>query len=195
MKFFIISLIINIFILAIPLDTKEVINDSKKINIEIIETKIEKTIAKEEIIEQKAILKKNIKTNKNAKAIKKVQTKSNIKTKPITNTANLNEITKEIAKETTKENSNDISFCKNNVIFSELDNSYPKVAKMLKLEKISKVSVRFNITNNGINILDISGSDFFVKHTKKLILNMQYKVLNKEALGCIFVKNIEYRIS
>ncbi|MBT0880626.1 MULTISPECIES: hypothetical protein [unclassified Campylobacter] len=216
MRFFIISLIINIVALTIPLSTEEIIIDNKKINIEIIETKKEdfvnnQKILQEEIFNQQNNLSEqviqkeiNIK-NTNLKANKKVKIKKEAKqdTKSTSNTANEN-------KEETKENlitNNQINmvkeypkninsqFCKSNIIFNELDNSYPKKAKMLKLERISKVSVRFSISNSGINILSITGNDFFANHTKKLILDMKYKILDKQALGCVFLKNIEYRMN
>ncbi|ULO04199.1 energy transducer TonB [Campylobacter sp. RM12651] len=216
MRFFIISLIINIVALTIPLSTEEIIIDNKKINIEIIETKKEDFLNNQKIIQEEIfnqqnnlseqVIKKEINIkNTNLKANKKVKIKKEAKqdTKSTSNTANEN-------KEETKENlitNNQINmvkeypkntnsqFCKSNIIFNELDNSYPKKAKMLKLERISKVSVRFSISNNGINILSITGNGFFANHTKKLILDMKYKILDKQALGCVFLKNIEYRMN
>lgn len=216
MRFFIISFILSIIILTIPLNTKEIIIDNKKINIEIIETKKEEVLNNQEIIQEENLSQKNnlkeqviqkeinIK-NTNLKANKKVkinkEAKQNIKstnntfnenkkeTKENLTTNNQINIVKEYPKNTNPQ------FCKSNIIFNELDNSYPKKAKMLKLDKISKVSVRFSISNNGINILSITGNDFFVNHTKKLILDMKYKILDKQALGCVFVKNIEYRMN
>ena len=216
MRFFIISLILNIIALTIPLSTEEIIIDNKKINIEIIETKKEEILNNQKIIQEenlsqqnnltKQVIQKEINIkNTNLKTNKKVKIKKEAK-QDIKNTSNIVNENKEETKENltannqiniVKEypNNTNPQFCKSNIIFNELDNSYPKKAKMLKLERISKVSVRFSVSNNGINILSINGNDFFANHTKKLILDMKYKILDKQALGCVFVKNIEYRMN
>lgn len=85
------------------------------------------------------------------------------------------------------------SFCKKNVVFADIDNSYPKKAKMLKRNGIFDVVVRFSVNDKGIKIIDIIGDKLFVEHTKKLFKNLNYKINDKRAYECIFVKTIQFK--
>lgn len=85
------------------------------------------------------------------------------------------------------------SFCKKNVVFADIDNSYPKKAKMLKKNGTFDVVVRFSVNDKSIKIIDIKGDKLFVEHTKKLFKNLNYKINDKRAYECIFIKTIQFK--
>lgn len=85
------------------------------------------------------------------------------------------------------------SFCKKNVVFADIDNSYPKKAKMLKKNGTFDVVVRFSVNDKSVKIIDIKGDKLFVEHTKKLFKNLNYKINDKRAYECIFIKTIQFK--
>lgn len=218
MKFFIISLCINLILLAIPLKgftIKPIKQDSAKVVLNEIQPKQEETTNLQEVEEVKEEKQDEIKEEKPKevkketkkakkevkKPVKKVKKQTKKQSSQQTNsqkTSNENTNNKDLNKPKFNNNDADLiddNFCKANVVIEEIDNTYPKKAKMLRKLGVFNVSVRFMVTDSGINILNINGDKLFVEHTKKLFKNLKFKIKNKKAKQCVFIKTIEYKLS
>lgn len=212
MRFFIISLCINLVLLVIPLKGFY-IEPKKQDNVKVVLNEVvpplqENIQAPQEIEEVKEEIKEEIKEEVVKEEIKtKEVVKKEVIKKPIKKP-----VKKQTANETSKptndikENTNivkkeisefkiDDNFCKSNVLIGEIDDSYPKKAKMLKKLGAYEVKVRFKVLSSGIKVLDIYGDKLFVEHTQKLFKNLNYKIKDKRTSECIFVKVIKYEFS
>lgn len=213
MRFFTLSLIINLALLFVPTFKLSAKNEevTKKIEINLTPKSIEalksnekieilKTLEaknQEEVVE---IIKETIKPKtkpKKAKDIKKIIKKPQMSNKSVdenltqtyTNenlqTQNVSKISKNELKEK--------DFCKENVGFKLLDAKmsydFPKKAKKLRLKGKFQAEVTFKIINGKIEIIEAKGSnDIFKDEAKKLTQNLNIEVLDEKVSKCLIIK-------
>lgn len=225
MRFFILALCINLILLALPLNIQKDIKattNQTKITIALQENNIglskELAKTKEYIKEEpiKEIEKENVKEElvkkepikKEVKKVKKLKKQQSIaKQNKVKDSYQQDKVAKHIqdnngSLNVYKDNhqtyeifSINDDFCRQNVVFDDIDNSYPKKAKMLKKFGAFDVVVRFGVNDKSIKIIDIKGDKLFVEHTKKLFKNLNYKIKDKRAYECIFIKTIRFELN
>ena len=219
MRFFIFALCINIILLALPIKiekenflqnkpstqpplqafivSENFLSKQKVENIENQDIAINKKIINQDIKKQNKQSIKKIKNqtlnriNKNHK-----HDKENL---DLVDTENVADVLNNNVRSYSDYQTSDVlgiddDFCRQNIIFNDIDNSYPKKAKMLKKRGKFDVTVRFSVNERGLKIIELQGDSLFVKHTEQLLKNLRYKIKDKRAYRCIFIKTIRFEL-
>lgn len=221
MKYFLLSLIINLVILFLPLHSDETQTTPKKITIKLNETKkqetpkIEPKPKKEEIKQELAEkltkiekakdepIKKGVQKSKSQPKqalkdmhkVEKIEQISEISIQnPFDKSQILNKTTQNIVNESKK--SKDI--CLEGVGFiitNKIEPTYPKKALLLRLRDTFRVEVEFQINKDGsIKILKVNGkNEIFNDQAKKLTQKLGIKVLKDGIDNCKIIKPYEFK--
>lgn len=214
-KYLSFSIIINVLILFMPLNSLEVVNKLEPINkTKIIvklqnnpkKTQIPKEKIKNEEIPKEESKKEEIKTKINKKNFIRKEVKKPKNKSKITKKIPIKEFKKEDLHKRTlekkldkneldsKENKN---ICKNNIGFKILNEprlNYPKKALMLGLRGNFYVEVDFKIISGEIKIINVRGKNtIFNNEAIKITKNLSIKVLVNDISNCLITKPYEFR--
>lgn len=217
MRFFILSLVINLVILLIPLKSKplqekpkqkivvslhvkekQVKSAPKKVSMpkkEEIKKEVKKVEIKPKIKPKKVIKKRKKSPKKEKKAKQKVVTPIKSEKRILT--------PKEIKAPISKTHNNSIkgkkrkTYCKEGVDFKVIKKpnlKYPKRAVRMRIRKVVNVDVYFRVDMSGnIEILKTKGgSSIFVNEAIKRTQKMEIKLLSKEALKCKIIQPFRF---
>lgn len=217
MRFFLLSLVINVLLLLMPLKSK-VINEKPKqkivVTLNLQEKKVKsapKIVPKPKKIEVKKVKIKPKKKPKK-KIIRRVKKKKVAKKKKIEKPIKIQETlhvnkrvatpNKVIPSPSKKENNSmqgkqKKEFCvagEDFVVLKKPDEKYPRRAMRLRIKKSVSVDVHFMADIKGnINILHVKGGNtLFQDEARKRTKKMQIKLLNKMASKCKIIQPFRF---
>ncbi|ARR01354.1 hypothetical protein [Campylobacter porcelli] len=222
MRYFLLSLIINLVILFLPLHSDEAITTPKKITIKLNETKGQETPkiepkpkkeeikqdlveeltkiekAKDEPIKEAQKSKPQPKPKKVLKDIHKVEKIEQISEISIQNQFDKSQISNKTTQNIVNEFKKSEDVCLEGVGFiitNKIEPTYPKKALLLKLRDTFRVEVEFQINKDGsIKILKVNGkSEIFNDQAKILTQKLDIKVLKDGISNCKIIKPYEFK--
>ncbi|MCR8678766.1 MULTISPECIES: hypothetical protein [Campylobacter] len=222
MRYFLLSLIINLVILFLPLHSDEAITTPKKITIKLNETKGQETPkiepkpkkeeikqdlveeltkiekAKDEPIKEAQKSKPQPKPKKVLKDIHKVEKIEQISEISIQNQFDKSQISNKTTQNIVNEFKKSEDVCLEGVGFiitNKIEPTYPKKALLLKLRDTFIVEVEFQINKDGsIKILKVNGkSEIFNDQAKILTQKLDIKVLKDGISNCKIIKPYEFK--
>lgn len=217
MRYFLLSLAINLTLLFLPLNSQEVKEQTHKIKISLHEQKIKQEVKKEAQEAQKEVREESKQEAKTLPPLPKIQPQKQFKKIKKEPKEQQKQVIREIKQKakldqqiidlkptyvqdssTINNNSHKEGVCKQGIgfrIINEARAVYPKKAIMLRLRDTFIVEVEFKIDKNAnITILSVRGkNEIFNAEARKLTQELQIEILKDGVYECKIVKPYEFK--